>query len=224
MTILYVLIVLISGYILGSIPFGVVIVKIASGKDVRLIGSGRVGGTNVMRAAGFFAGFLTGVLDVCKGILTARISDLLLPGNELVKVLGVALVVLGQIHSIFLIEKNADGKIHLRGGAGGAASLGSAMALWFPAWMFIIPLGVFVYIFVGYASLTTITIALVGLIIFIVRYILGLGPWQHILFSVMALGLVLYALQPNLVRLKNGTERMVGLRAYRAKKKEELTK
>jgi glycerol-3-phosphate acyltransferase PlsY len=56
--------VVIIGYILGSIPFGLLIVKIKTGKDVRTVESGRTGGTNVVRAAGFGAGLLTAILDV----------------------------------------------------------------------------------------------------------------------------------------------------------------
>jgi glycerol-3-phosphate acyltransferase PlsY len=71
-----------------------------------------------------------------------------------------------------------------------------------------------VFVFIGYASVTTISIALTSLIIFSIRAIQGTSPWQYIIFGVLALLEVLYALRPNLVRLRNGTERMVGLRAY----------
>ena len=213
MTVLYTFIVLLVGYILGSIPFGVIIVWLVAKRDVRKFGSGRTGGTNVMRAAGFLAGLLTGVMDVLKGLATGYLADLLLPGNTLVKVFAVALVILGQIHSVFLMERDEKNRIQLRGGAGGAAALGAAAALWGPVWMFIVPIGVFVFLVVGYASLTTVSIALVGLGVFTYRYFAGLGPWQHILFGGIALALVCWALRPNFQRLANGTERTVGLRA-----------
>jgi len=213
MTVLYTLIVLLTGYLLGSIPFGVIIVWLVAKRDVRKVGSGRTGGTNVMRAAGFLAGLLTGVMDVLKGLATGYLADLLLPGNTLVKVFAVALVILGQIHSVFLIERDEKNRIQLRGGAGGAAALGAAAALWGPVWTFIVPIGVFVFLVVGYASLTTVSIALVGLGVFVYRYFAGLGPWQHILFGLLALLLVCWALRPNFQRLANGTERTVGLRA-----------
>ena len=53
-------------YLLGSIPFGLLIVKLKTGKDIRSVESGRTGGTNAMRAAGFFAGLLTAILDLLK--------------------------------------------------------------------------------------------------------------------------------------------------------------
>lgn len=221
MDILYSILLLLTGYLLGSIPFGLIIVWLVARRDVRTVGSGRTGGTNVMRAAGFFAGLMTGVLDVLKGLLTGYLADLLLPGHLLIKVFAVALVILGQIQSIFLIERDENRRIHLRGGAGGAAALGAAAALWGPVWMFIVPIGVFVYLVIGYASLTTVSIALVGLIVFVYRYLAGLGPWQHILFSLIALGLVSWALQPNFKRLAEGTERTVGLRALMESRKKK---
>jgi glycerol-3-phosphate acyltransferase PlsY len=54
-------------YLIGSIPSGLLVVKIATGKDVREIESGRTGGTNAMRAAGPLAGLFTALLDVFKG-------------------------------------------------------------------------------------------------------------------------------------------------------------
>jgi glycerol-3-phosphate acyltransferase PlsY len=57
MQILYYAILLILSYLIGSIPFGLLIVKLVSGKDIRKVESGRTGGTNAMRAAGWGAGF-----------------------------------------------------------------------------------------------------------------------------------------------------------------------
>ncbi|MRR30251.1 glycerol-3-phosphate acyltransferase, partial [bacterium] len=61
---------LLLAYLAGAIPFGWVVVKIASGKDIRTVESGRTGGTNAMRAAGFLAGLFTAGLDVLKGFST----------------------------------------------------------------------------------------------------------------------------------------------------------
>ncbi len=56
-----------AGYLIGSIPFGMLIVKSKTGKDIRQVESGRTGGTNAVRAAGFWAGLLTAILDIAKG-------------------------------------------------------------------------------------------------------------------------------------------------------------
>ena len=63
--------VLVLSYLIGSIPFGLIIVKIVTGKDIRSIESGRTGGTNVMRAAGVLSGVITGLMDVLKVLLPA---------------------------------------------------------------------------------------------------------------------------------------------------------
>lgn len=206
------------GYLLGSVPSGWLIVKILTGKDIRAIGSGRVGGTNAMRAAGLLAGFLTAAMDILKGIAAGALAGLLVPGDPWVRVAAVCFTVWGQIHSIFLAEKDANGKLRLRGGAGGATALGGAVALWPQAWMVILPIGMLVYIFVGYASVTTISVAFLSLVILGYRAVTGEGPWEYSLYGIFVLVTVLYALQPNLERLRNGTERAVGLRAFREKK------
>ena len=59
--------IILLAYLLGSVPFGLLIVKLKTGKDVREVESGRTGGTNAMRAAGFWAGFITAMLDILKG-------------------------------------------------------------------------------------------------------------------------------------------------------------
>jgi len=56
--------ILAGSYLLGSVPFGLIIVKLTTGKDIRQIESGRTGGTNAMRAAGFWVGFSTAMLDL----------------------------------------------------------------------------------------------------------------------------------------------------------------
>lgn len=211
--------VLILSYLIGAVPVGWLIVKLFTGRDVREVGSGRVGGTNVMRAAGFVAGLLTCAMDIGKGILVGMLAAALVPGSIWIKFIGVTLAVVGQIFSVFLIEKRADGKLHLRGGAGGSTTLGGAIALWPGSWIILLPLVAVVYVVVGYASVTTMSIAFFSLIVFGYRALTGIGPWEYTLYGVLSLLIVTHALAPNLERLKAGTERVVGLRAYFLKKK-----
>jgi acyl phosphate:glycerol-3-phosphate acyltransferase len=209
-------------YLIGSIPFGLIIVKLTTGKDVRQIGSGRTGGTNAMRAAGLLPGILTAVMDVLKGVASGWVAQWLVPGDPWLKVLAAIFALWGAIHSIFLLEKDENGRWHLRGGAGGATGLGGAIALWNPAVFIILPIGTLVFLFVGYASVTTISVAVSALVIFAIRAVLDNQPFQYIAFGAAALVIVLYALRPNLKRLKEGTERVVGLRAYLQKKQKQF--
>ena len=222
MPLLHILLIVCFAYLIGSIPFGLIIVKIASGKDVRKVGSGRTGGTNAMRAAGFLAGVITAILDVLKGVASGWIAEWLAPGDPWLKVLAALFALWGAIHSVFLLEKDEHGVWRLRGGAGGATGLGGAIALWNPSVFIIVPIGALIYLFVGYASVTTISVAVSALIIFAIRAFVDNQPVQYILFGVAAVATVLYALQPNLKRLREGTERMVGLRAYFKKKQFHL--
>ncbi len=215
-----ILVTLLIAYLIGGIPVGLFIVKMISGKDVRHVGSGRVGGTNAMRAAGLVAGVLTAALDAGKGILTGYLAGVLVPGNTWVKVAAVIFAVVGQVYSIFLVRRNNQGKNELHGGAGGSTTLGGAIALFPLSWAIILPLALLVFVFVGYASVTTISIAFFSLMIFLVRAITGAGPWVHVLYGGVTLIIVLVALQPNLKRLRDGTERVVGLRAWRKKRAE----
>ena len=213
---------IVLSYLVGSIPFGLIVVKIFTGRDIRFIGSGRIGGTNVMRAAGALAGAFTGIMDILKGYASKWFVDWLFPdAPPIVRVIAAAFAIFGAIHSIFLIERKENGQIHLRGGAGGATTGGAALALFANAWLILVPVGVLVFIFIGYASVTTISIAVASLVIFTIRAIQGASPWEYILFGGISLVEVLYALRPNLIRLREGTERMVGLRAYLHNRKQE---
>ncbi len=222
MPIVNILLIIGFSYLIGSIPFGLIIVKIASGKDVRKIGSGRTGGTNAMRAAGLFAGVITAILDVLKGVASGWIAEWLAPGDPWLKVLAAVFALWGAIHSVFLLEKDEHGVWRLRGGAGGATGLGGAIALWNPSVFIIVPIGALIYLFVGYASVTTISVAVSALVIFAIRAFVDNQPVQYIIFGVAALATVLYALRPNLKRLRDGTERVVGLRAYFKKRQFHL--
>lgn len=221
-----ILLVFVLSYVAGSIPFGLLVVWIFNGKDLRAVESGRTGGTNAMRAAGFVAGLLTAILDVLKGVATGWIVSWLFPGTPWVSVVAALMAILGHNYSIFLIEEKIGGGIRLRGGAGGAPAVGGAIALWPPSALIILPLAALVYVFIGYASVTTMSVAIFAALVFGVRAAQGLGPWMYVWYGVAALLIVMWALRPNLARLVAGNERVVGLRAYLKKKgeKEKLAK
>jgi len=204
---------LLFAYILGSVPFGLLIVKWRTGKDLRVVESGRTGGTNAMRAAGPSAGLLTAILDMLKGAVAVWLARAV-GANVWICTLAPIASVLGHNYSIFLIERK-DGRIRLRGGAGGAPTVGGAFGLWAPSLLIVVPVGFLIWWGIGYASLTTISAALIAIIIFAVRAGLGLSPWQYVIFGIVAEFLLIWALRPNIKRLLNGTERLHGWRAKR---------
>ena len=209
MQILIGILVVLMGYLIGSIPFGLLIVRIKTGKDIRQVESGRTGGTNVARAAGFWAGLLTAILDILKGAVSVWVAQLLSPANHLILILAPIAAILGHNYSIFLISRDADGKLHFHGGAGGAPALGGAMGLWLPMFPIVFGAGALIWFTVGIASLTTMTIGLVVILVFALRALLGLHESIEIWYGVMAEFLLIWALRSNIKKLLAGNERVV---------------
>lgn len=116
---------IIGAYLLGSIPFGQIIAK-AHGKDLRIIGSGNIGATNLARALGKKWAYLCFFLDVAKGFLPVFITAKLLSHSPTISELTCALAVamaaiLGHIFSLYL---------KFKGGKGVATSFGVSLGLW----------------------------------------------------------------------------------------------
>jgi glycerol-3-phosphate acyltransferase PlsY len=209
--------VIVLSYLIGSIPFGWIVVWLFARKDVRQVASGRTGGTNAMRAAGFGAGLLTAILDILKGASTVWLARAV-TDNPWIHILAPLAAILGHNYSIFLLERTENGRIRLRGGAGGAPCAGGAFGLWPWSLAIIIPLGFVIFFGVGYASVTTMSVALIAILIFLVRAWLGLAPWQYVLYGLLAEGLLLWALRPNLQALREGRERFHGWRPWKKQK------
>ena len=197
------------GYILGSIPFGLLIVKLKTGKDIRKVESGRTGGTNAVRAAGLGAGLLTAILDILKGAGAVWIAQAISPGNHLIHVLAPLATILGHNHSIFLAERDENGTLRLRGGAGGAPAVGGAMGLWLPMFPIVVAAGAVVWFTIGIASLATMTIPIIVIIVFAIRAALGQQDPVYIWYGVVAEILLLWALRPNIQKLLAGNERVI---------------
>ncbi len=197
-------------YLFGSIPFGLLIVKLKTGKDIREVESGRTGGTNAMRAAGFWAGFATAMLDILKGAGAVWVTAWLTPDSHWAHVVAPLAAIIGHNYSIFLPQRDENGKIiGLTGGAGGAPSVGGAMGLWPGSILIILPLGMLTFFTLGIASVTTMAVALFAIIIFAVRASQRLMPWMDVWYGVGAEILLMWALRPNLKKLFEGNERVV---------------
>jgi glycerol-3-phosphate acyltransferase PlsY len=198
-----------AGYIIGSIPFGMLIVKSKTGKDIRQVESGRTGGTNAVRAAGFWAGLLTAVLDISKGAAAVWLAQVILPTNEWIHILAPLAAIIGHNYSIFLITRDENRKIHFHGGAGGATALGGAIGLWPGIFPYVVIGGALIWATTGIASLTTISIGLIVIIIFGINISKGIQDPIDIWYGIFAELLLLWALRPNLKKLFTGKERVV---------------
>ncbi len=191
----------VAGYIIGSIPFGWIIVKAVKGEDVRNYGSGRTGGTNVFRAAGAPAGILTAMLDVLKGVVAVLLVRQFVPGTSgWAEALAGFGVVLGHNASCFL---------NFRGGAGGATAVGTSIALSPLSGMVALVMGGLMLFVGGYASVASIIAGAVVAVGNTIGAMRGDNYWSYAAYGWGVLALILIALRPNLQRLRAGTEKRV---------------
>ena len=96
------LIAVVVAYLIGGIPFGVIVVRLMTGDDVRASGSGNIGATNVLRTTGRLAGVVTLLLDGGKGFLAVWLAGWLTGGNMMWMSFAALAVLLGHAYSIFL--------------------------------------------------------------------------------------------------------------------------
>ena len=202
MNALLIAVALVVAYLLGSIPFGLLFVRLATGKDVRQIGSGRTGGTNVLRAAGLGIALLSVLGDLIKGWLAVWLTHFLVR-IPLVEALAGVMAVVGHNYPIF---------IRFKGGAGTATTIGGAVALWPWSGLVLVLLGACIICATRYASVGSITIAAVLPIIYTLRAWLGNDPWGYLVHGLVTAALTLWALRPNIQRLRDGNERRVTFR------------
>jgi acyl phosphate:glycerol-3-phosphate acyltransferase len=185
-----------GGYLIGSTPIGFLAVGVLTERDVRDEGSGRTGGTNAYRAGGFLGGFLTIVGDFLKGMCAVAFGALTLPDIWAPVLSGLG-GVLGHNASIFLA---------FRGGAGTISNMGAVTAFWPPALLFIAPIFVLGMFVIRVASVVSLVLNSGVVILFLFLVLVGGYPWPLIVYAVGALLLTLYALRPNIDRLRHGTE------------------
>jgi acyl phosphate:glycerol-3-phosphate acyltransferase len=207
--------ILLAAYLLGAIPVGLLIVRWRTGKDLRAEHSGRTGGTNAMRAAGWVAGVLTGVGDLAKGALAVLLARQLSGGNEWLAAGAGLMAILGHNYSVFLMERG-DGALRFRGGAGGAPTVGATMAIWPVAGLVGMVFGLGVLFSTGYASLGTLAAGLTAAVMLTWRAVAAGGSWAGAFYGIGALVLLVVALLPNIRRLLAGSERPISLRRTKA--------
>lgn len=195
----------VGAYLIGSIPMGLFVVKILSGKDVREVGSGRTGGTNAFRAAGLPAGVLTFLGDVAKGFAAVYLTRALVGASvPWLEAAAATAAVAGHNWSLYL---------GFKGGAGTGPNAGAGIALWPWTGLVLIPLVPLVLFTTGYASVASTAASVVILLIFAVRAAALGEPVAYVAYAAATTVLVALALIPNYKRLIAGTERRVGPRA-----------
>jgi len=204
-------------YLLGSVPFGLIIAK-AHGKDLRSIGSGNIGATNVARALGRKWAYLCFLLDVLKGFIPTFLAMNLIrhwhPAGPLPAELlwlwlatGIA-AVLGHIYPVYL---------KFKGGKGVATSFGVALGIWpYYTLAALAALAVWVVVLLAfrYVSLASIVAALAFPAVLLLAVITlpawqAARPWPLLLVAAVIPLLVIWRHKQNVARLLSGTESKV---------------
>jgi acyl phosphate:glycerol-3-phosphate acyltransferase len=199
------LIVVSGSYLLGSIPFGFLLVWLVRKEDIRTTGSGNIGATNVLRSGAKKLGILTFVLDGAKGYAAVMVAELLAHGKDpttlrnLVIMAGL-FVILGHMFPVWL---------HFKGGKGVATAFGVFVAFCLPAALSALALWGAVVALTRYVSLASILAAAV-----LPFLTLWLSPGRYGYVSGAAMfaccWIVIAKHRANIVRLMRGTEHRFG--------------
>jgi glycerol-3-phosphate acyltransferase PlsY len=176
----------------GSIPTGLILARLVTGRDIRQEGSGNIGAANVTRTAGRKIGALVAVLDACKGILPVLLARALGLDHWALALVGLAAVA-GHDFSLFL---------GLRGGKGVATSVGAALALAPLVGIVTIVVWVGVLFGTGISSVASLS-ALTALPIIMAAT--GQPP-TYVLLGIALLLLAALKHYENIIRLSQGTE------------------
>ena len=182
----------VAGYLLGSMPWGYWLVRLLKHEDIRRQGSGNVGGTNVWRVYGWKLGLPVIVLDTAKGFVPALVATLVV--SHLAGVLAGAAAMLGHWRPLFLKWQRGGKMVATCGGAflGVAPVVGAiGAAVW-----------IAVFLVFRYASLASM---LAALSLPIIAALIG-EPWPVIIFAAFAAVAVIVLHRANIARLRSGTE------------------
>ena len=189
--------VILAGYVIGSIPFALILAR-RWGADLRRVGSGNLGAANVMRASGVTAGVLVAALDMAKGAASVWLAARVSAGAEVPAAAGLAAII-GHIYPIWL---------RFRGGKGVAAACGvfsMLTPLAVPPALAIFAAVVWCTQYISLGSVLA-SIALPP-----IAYALG-SPAPAVLAAVVASAIIVFRHRSNALRMWMGTERRVGAR------------
>ncbi len=204
------------GYLLGSVPFGVIIAKRSAKVDIRQLGSGKIGATNVLRVAGKKAAAIALILDILKGLLAVLFAGLLFGGDYVVvggsalwwlmrsaQVLAAFAAIAGHKWSVFL---------GFKGGRGVATFFGGLLALCPVAALFggeVLFLGASL---TRYASLGSIAGAVGTYTILVPLTIMNGFPLEYLVYTLVGAIFIIVVHRDNIARLLSGKERKIGER------------
>jgi acyl phosphate:glycerol-3-phosphate acyltransferase len=186
-------------YLIGSIPFALIVAKRWGAADLRLVGSGNLGAANVLRASGVKAGLLVALLDVGKGAVSVFLASRLNGAEATPAVAGLAAIV-GHIYPVWL---------RFRGGKGVATACG-VFATLAP---YAIPPALAVFFLTAWLTkYISVGSVLASAALPPIAYAMG-TPQPIVAAAVAAAVLIVFRHRSNLARVWSGTERRLGVRA-----------
>ncbi len=185
-----------AGYLIGAIPFGILIARLAKGIDVRSYGSGKIGATNVIRTVGGKAGLISLALDVAKGSVAVLLAWLVLHTHA-AQVAAATAAVVGHNWSVY---------IRFQGGRGVAVFMGGLIAMYWPVGLacgaVVLGLGTLTR-YMSLGSIVGIAVAIVAMVVLVV---MDEQPTEYLVYSAAVGCLILYEHRGNIRRLLDGVE------------------
>ena len=184
-----ILIIGIMSYLMGSIPFGLILTKTFLKKDIREVGSGNIGATNVLRTGNKSIGYLTLVLDILKAIIPVIYVKFNYPDYLFISSLC---AFLGHVFPIWL---------KFKGGKGVATYLGILFAINIYLGLIFIIIWLIIFVLSKYSSLSSLVASLS-----IPIYLIILAKYDQVIFFVIMFVLIFFTHRENIKRLKNKEE------------------
>jgi glycerol-3-phosphate acyltransferase PlsY len=188
-----------ASFLIGAIPWGYVVAKLSRGIDLRTVGSGGTGATNVLRTLGRRASVIVALLDILKGVLPVVFARSAGFDSTWVGAVAVAAVA-GHCWSPF---------IGFKGGKGVATGAGAAIAL-FPPLLLIVPVMAVVVWTTKYVSLGSLTAAGLGALLAVTYAAAGRLDWATAVAVLAIAGIIAIRHEGNIRRLMSGNERRIG--------------
>lgn len=186
------------GYLLGSIPFGYLLVRLTGGGDIRFKGSGNIGATNVARTSGWSIGVATLLLDTAKGFLAVWLTEHFTGGNIRFMMFAGFAAILGHVFPVWL---------KFEGGKGVATAMGVFLAICWPALAAAVFLFLLVGVFWRYVSLASISAAAALPLLVYLLYAPGHAPPTAVsVCTLLSAVVVIVKHRDNIERLLAGTE------------------
>ena len=201
-TVFTALVSIVAAYLIGGIPWGVIVARLLGGPDPRTIGSGRTGGANTLRALGPRGALVAGLLDVTKGAVAVLVS-IGLGGGIVIQTLAALGAIVGHSRSPY---------ISFGGGRGVAPAFGSLLVIQPLAGLAILPVFLIVLVVSRYSSLASLAASAAGGVAVVAIALAAQLPAGYVFYAVAVPALIWLFHHDNIGRLLSGRERKIEFR------------